>query len=98
MSLPLVYRPEIADDLAKGFGWYEERHDGLGDTFLEAVSQQLEWIQTNPDMYGKLYREVRAASMRRFPYVIYFRAQSDRIEVIAIQHGHRHQRHWRKRV
>ena len=98
MNLPLVYRPEVRDEIDEEYTWYEEQRAGLGEEFLAAVRTTLDSIQRNPGRYGVVHREVRAAPMRRFPYVAYYRVEADRIVVMAIQHGRRDPRRWRSRV
>ena len=98
MTLPVVYRPEVRDEVDEAYGWYEEQRRGLGDEFLDAVQVALNRIQENPYQNAVLYREVRAGLVRRFPYVVYYRAESERIVVIAIQHGRRHPGRWKRRA
>jgi plasmid stabilization system protein ParE len=97
MSLPFVYRAEVRDEIDQAFARYDRQRQGLGEEFLTALQRQLELIGQNPEMYAEFYRRVRGAPMRRFPYVVYYRIQTDRIEVIAVQHGSRHPRRWRSR-
>jgi toxin ParE1/3/4 len=98
MKLPIVYRLEVGDDLDEAFAWCERQRQGLGDEFLSEVRDQIERIQSNPEIYAVLYRSVRASPVRRFQYVVYYRVDSDSINVIAIQHGHRNPRRWKARA
>ena len=98
MSLPINFRPEAVEEIDATTQWYDERRLGLGDEFFSALLQQFERIRENPEGWAILYRKVRACPMRRFPYVIYYRMQPDCINVIAVQHGHRHPRAWRRRA
>ncbi len=41
---PILYRPEIQDDLNEACRWYEQRREGLGDEFLRAVEKTLDEI------------------------------------------------------
>ena len=72
-------------------------NNGLGEEFFGELLSQLDLIQENPEGWAIHYRKTRACPTRRFPYVIYYRVLSDRINVIAVQHGHRNPREWRKR-
>ncbi len=36
MSHPIRLRPELLDDAAEAYAWYEDRVEGLGDEFLKA--------------------------------------------------------------
>jgi plasmid stabilization system protein ParE len=98
MTLPFDFRPEAVEEIDATFHWYEEQRAGLGEEFFSAFLHQLDRIQESPEGWAVLYRNIRACPMRRFPYVIYYRLRSDRINVIAIQHGHRNPRAWRRRA
>jgi|SRR5437899_6975809 len=97
MTLSFDFRPEAVEEIDATFQWYEEKRAGLGEEFFSAFLRQLDRIQESPEGWAVLYRQVRACPMRRFPYVIYYRLLPDRINIIAVQHGHRHPRAWRHR-
>jgi plasmid stabilization system protein ParE len=65
---------------------------------LPVAYLQVGRIQANPELYGILHQEVRAAPMQRFPYVVYYRVEADQILIIAVQHGRRSPRAWQGRV
>jgi plasmid stabilization system protein ParE len=98
MSLPVIYLPEARDDIDAAYAVYEARQPGLGDPFLQAVDDRVSQIQANPAMYGSVNGDVRAAPLRRFPYVVYYRVQATQIEIIAVQHGRRSSSNWQSRV
>lgn len=98
MTLPIDLRLEAVDEADAAYEWYDEQRAGLGEEFLEALLKQLDDIRTRPEGWPVLYRKIRASPMRRFPYVIYYRILPDRINIVAIQHGHRSPRAWRSRV
>lgn len=98
MTLPLVFRPEVRDEINEACKWYDQRLRNLGDRFLAAVELALESIQANPCACGLVHRDVRAALLKRFPYLIYYRIEASRIVVVAIQHGRQHSRRWKSRL
>jgi len=98
MSLPILLRPEAKADLLAARDWYEQQRAGLGDEFAEAVEQLLARIQIFPELYGVLLSKVRGGKLRRFPYVLYYRALPDRIEVLAVLHGSRNPPPWLRRL
>jgi plasmid stabilization system protein ParE len=98
MSTPIAYLPEAEDDIVSTYEWYEHQLPGLGDRFLEALHKTAERISDNPQLYGILRRDIRAAVLRRFPYVVYYRIRTDDVLIIAVQHGHRSSRAWRGRA
>lgn len=98
MSVPVVYLPKAEDDIAAAHDGYEQRSAGLGDQFLEALHETIERVADNPQLYGILRGDIRAVSLGRFPYVVYYRDRGSDVLVIAVQHGRRSSRNWRGRA
>lgn len=97
MDYVLVFRQEIGKELKEIYTWYENQKLGLGDDFLSCVDQTLERICQMPESYPIVYRDIRRAIVRRFPYAVYYRIISSRIIVTAIFHGRRVPQSWQKR-
>ena len=98
MSLPVVYHLAAQDDVDRAYAEYEQQRTGLGDRFLEMLRDQVDRIQANPMLYGVLHQDVRAASLRRFPQVVYYRIEANQILIIAVQHGRRSSQSWQGRT
>ena len=95
--LAFVARPFAEADVQAAFDWYEAQAHGLGHEFLRAVDVCYATIERWPEAYPIVYRGVRRALLRRFPYLVYDRAASTEIEIIACVHGKQHPRRWRRR-
>lgn len=98
MNYVLVFRPEVREELGEAYNWYESQELGLGDDFLEQVDEALDRICQMPESYAAVYRDVRRAVIRRFPYVIYYRIISSRVIVTAVFHGRRSPKAWQTRT
>jgi plasmid stabilization system protein ParE len=98
MHQPLVLEPEAEADLLEAFEWYEKQREGLGREFFECVDDALERVANNPGTYAISHRGVRQALVRRFPYVICFLIEPERIAVIAVLHVRRNPRLWQTRL
>jgi plasmid stabilization system protein ParE len=71
---------------------------GWGEHFLERLNACVEAITDNPAMYGVVRDEVRAAPLRRFPYVVYCRVEGASVVIPAVWHGRRDSRVWQDRA
>ncbi len=98
MDYVLVFRPEIRDELDEAYNWYEQKKVGLGDEFLDCIDELLDRICLMPQSYPIVYRDVRRAIIKRFPYAIYYRLVSSRIIVTAIFHSRRNPKSWQRRT
>jgi plasmid stabilization system protein ParE len=97
MNYALVFRPQVRDELDETFNWYESQQLGLGDEFLDCVDATLNFICLLPESYPAVYRDVRRAVVKRFPYIVYYRIVSSRVIVTAVFHGSRNPKEWQKR-
>jgi plasmid stabilization system protein ParE len=98
MSLAVVFRKEAQADLDGIFTSYETARVGLGLRFYEQVKGRLRLIADHPKIFAIVHRQVRATKVPKFPYVIYYRVQANRIEIFAIVHGRRDTSAWKSRV
>jgi len=84
-------------DIAEAFRWYERRSAGLGHEFLRSVRVAFAEIGRAPEQYPIAVDDVRKATMRRFPFVIYYVLLPRGTSEIAVMHGRRHPRRWQSR-
>lgn len=97
MNLPVILTPEARSDFDRAADWYEDQA-GLGLRFTAHVRQALDRIGLMPEAPRTLYRDVRRAKVQRYSYYIYYRVQSDRVEVLAVLHGRRDPSVWKGRA
>jgi len=98
MTPRLFVRDEAAVDIEEAAEWYEERRSGLGGEFLRAVRAALAGIARQPPHFPAARGEVRRARVRRFPYIIFFVPDAERVVVLAVLHGRRDPRVWQERA
>jgi len=98
MSYPIRLRDEAERDIALAASWYEEQREGLGQEFLDELLATLGTIAEQPRAYPARHRDVRRALMRRFPFGVFFQTTASDIVVVAVFHGSRHPRGWRRRA
>jgi plasmid stabilization system protein ParE len=98
MNLPLVFHADVQDEVDDAYRWYEQQQAGLGQDFLAALDEVFNRLQQTPQMHQVVYRDLRRALPRRFPYGVYYRVHTDRVEVIAVQHSRRDPADWQSRA
>jgi plasmid stabilization system protein ParE len=98
MTLPLVLRKEAEADLKSARQWYENQREGLGDEFIDAIDAVLSRVEAMPELFAVALKGVRRVKARRFPYVVYYRIQPHRVEVLAVLHGKRNPKVWQDRA
>lgn len=98
MSLPVVLRPEASQDAADAQDYLEAQQPGRGQDFLDRLNDALGRIGAMPQLYGVVWQNVRAAPLRQFTYVVYYRVYDDRVEVLAVMHASRNPSAWQGRA
>ena len=94
----LVLQPVAANDIAEAHDWYESQREGLGSEFLDEIQKAFLQLQSHPMAFRVMYGEYRQSIVRRFPYVIHYHVEGDRVSVVGVFHGHRDPQTWRDRI
>jgi plasmid stabilization system protein ParE len=98
LTLPVLIRRAAELDLERIEDWYDGQQPGLGHEFREAVDAVIARIADNPLAHPDRYRGARRALLRRFPYVLWYRALESFVVVLACVHGKRDPRVIRARL
>ncbi|MBV5272740.1 MAG: type II toxin-antitoxin system RelE/ParE family toxin [Lamprocystis purpurea] len=98
MAAELVIAPEVAQDIAEAYGWYEGRRCGLGEEFLSCVDARIQAICRMPEINARVHKEYRRALVRRFPYAVFYEYVADTVTVFCIFHTARSPEKWRRRL
>ena len=97
--MPLVvFSPAARVELIEACDWYAARNAELADRFIAEVEKVVARIATAPQQFPVIYRDVRRARCRRFPYALFFRVVGGTLQVIACLHGKRDPRQWQRRT
>lgn len=98
MSLPVVLRPAARQEYDDAVDYYEAQRVGLGTRYANRVRDVLTRIGNNPKMHGIVFSDIRKAVVTKFPYCIFYRELTDRVEVIAVFHTRRDPAVWQQRA
>ncbi|HEY6460223.1 MAG TPA: type II toxin-antitoxin system RelE/ParE family toxin [Polyangiaceae bacterium] len=88
--------PGAEEELAEAAAWYEARRPGLGIELVAVIDRELEEIAAAPSLHAlwRTDRPYRHRAVRRFPYVIFFRAEVGEVFIVAIAHARRRPGYW----
>lgn len=77
---------------------YDTQQQGLGNIFLYEVKESILRIKNNPYQLPKIEKEARKASLKRFPFAVFFIVKDNLINVFSIFHFSRNPNVWKKRI
>ncbi len=72
MNYRVELHPLAKQELAESYDWYEERLDGLGLRFINAVQGRFDNIANNPQTFSKKKGKYREVTLQDFPYTIIY--------------------------
>lgn len=96
--------PEARAEFRAAAIWYDEQEAGLGDKLIADVKVTLDRIAASPRAYTVWLGAdtsqplIRRAVLSRFPYVVAYEEDPNRILVLAIAHGRRRPLYWLTRA
>ncbi len=75
--------PSACEDLAAGFGFYEDQQEGLGTYFLESLFSDIDSLQIYAGLHRKVFGYHRLLS-KRFPFAVYYLMEGQDVFVRAV--------------
>jgi toxin ParE1/3/4 len=92
------YHPQFPSDLRDAILHFEGISPSLGKRFREEVREKLAIITEHPELYARLSGEIRASRLRRFPYVVLYTLDADRVFFISLVLGSSDRTSWFDRL
>jgi mRNA-degrading endonuclease RelE of RelBE toxin-antitoxin system len=93
----IEFHGEADQELKAASQYYEEKLEGLGDEFLTEIEDGLMKIHQFPLAWPIYEGEYRRYILKRFPYGLIYRIETEKIFIIAVCHLHRKPGYWRDR-
>ena len=65
------FKPEAEAELVAAREWYSLQRQGLGAELMMRIDEALQRIVQAPEGYPTIYRQLRRAVIRQFPFAIF---------------------------
>lgn len=102
MTKPVRLDAAAEREVEEAYVYYEQRVPGLGERFLDHLTQAFEFVQSAPEacvpVDGAFSPLLRSTRVRRFPFRVVFAELPDRYRVFAVSHDRQEPNYWRERV
>ena len=93
----LVFRPAAEADVLEAHIWYAGYGAATAERFSAELTEVLGRVVEHPLAFARVHTETRRAVLRRFPYAVYYRIESDDVVVVAV-HGRQDPARWKSRT
>ena len=94
----VIFTQGAREEVIEAQDWYEREAPGLGRHFREAIDALIERMSANPRQFPVVFKDVRRALLRRFPYSLFFVMEGETLLVIACFHASRDPAQWQKQT
>jgi len=94
----VVFTQAARAELIEAQDWYEGEASGLGGRFRQAVDTLVGRMSADPRQFPVVFRNVRRALLRSFPYSLFFVIEDETLLVIACLHASRDPSRWQNRT
>ena len=98
MAKSVEYLGGARNDFDESFDWYRQRSVVAAIGFAAAVDEAIDKILADPGRFPKTSGGCRCCSLKRYPFRIVFREETERLVVVAIAHAKRRPHFWRRRT
>ena len=96
--LPVVFSQAARAEVLEAQTWYARQASGLAARFRDEVAAGVARLQSNPLQCPVVFKQVRRARLRMFPYALFFCVHADALFVIACFHSSRDPAQWQQRL
>ena len=96
--MQIRFQSEAEAELAEARVWYGLQRDGLDAALMRRIDETLRRIVEAPNTYPLVYRQLRRAVVRQFPFAIFYEPTPDEIRVFAVYHSRRDPKRLKSRL
>jgi plasmid stabilization system protein ParE len=98
MAKAIEYLTGARDDFDESFDWYRARSVGAAIGFAAAVEEAMDKIIADPGRFPSTHGGCHYCTLKRYPFRLVFRDETDRLVVVAVAHAKRRPGYWRGRT
>ena len=97
VSFNIFVNKKAVEDIDKAIEYYNNKSEGLGDTFENILGEYINSLKINPNFKIR-YDKVRCLPIKQFPYMIHFtiNENNNTVRIQAVLHTSRNPNLWQK--
>ena len=93
----VIFGPAARAEVLDAADWYKAHAPVAAEWFVIEVETVVARIAENPLQFPVVFKDLRRARLRRFPYGLFFRVEEAGAHVLACFHSNREPRRWQGR-
>lgn len=94
----ILFSAAAQADVASAKDWYADQSvPGLDVRFRKELEATLSRIEAFPAGFEVVHEDIRQASLRRFPYSVFYHRRGEDLYVLAVLHHARRPEVWQRR-
>lgn len=97
MTYHIRVSDEAEEDIANAWDWYYKIQPSLAEQFLLTVEFSFEKIKSSPYLFAKKHKNIRSASIKKFPFAVLYIVNGNDIEIFSVFHHKRNPKIWKQR-
>lgn len=97
MAYNVITSPETEKDIENAVIWYIDIRKDLARQFLAELKAVIKFISHNPEKIQIRYQNVRVAFLKKFPFGVHFKCESNDITIIAVFNTSENPDKWKNR-
>ncbi len=88
MSARVVIRPAAEHDIEHALRWYMDNAPEQAGRLTTDLRETINRIRVSPRLFRVVYRDIRRAALRRFPYLVWlvYFDEIDTVHILAVSH------------
>ena len=95
--MEIRFHPAARTEVTEAESWYRERSPLAAVGFSSEIARAVRLLSEAPDRYPPSAHGTRRFLLRRYPFSIFYRINSEVIEVVAVAHQKRRPDYWATR-
>jgi len=94
----ILFIPPSDKELEDAIKYYNNQLSGLGSQFYQELMEAIEVIQKYPSAWKKVGEHTHKLLLKRFPYLVLYIPEANKILITAIAHQHRRPEYYIERI
>jgi plasmid stabilization system protein ParE len=78
----IIFLAGALHEIESARNWYGQQQPGVEEKFTENIFAAIEKLQSDKIIYGSIYRGLSRVFVKRFPYIVYFRKNTEHNVII----------------